>query len=519
MKIIAQIFFLFWLLLAIPIFAFTQVNANQTFLTGYYGGLDVDSLYKNNVYIKRTESGLSFSETVTSYYDMGFTQHSTYCDEDGNPLLQWQGCYLLDAKTLSPIENGELNTGPGTVANDFFDPPFCSHHTTSGDPGPGVETGYFIPWGNFILDRGDQRNMLLVYYRSIGLPQFDSTFIYLAGIDMEGAPDGGPTVTFKDSMPTKDINLKYGSIGAVRHGNGKDWYIVYSEAFSSNWYSILFDKDGIHEPVKSVISENDSTLYFEGWSVFSPDGSKYVIHHQSGFFVLGFDRCTGKFNYLHSGKIPTDSIDVIWRFSEFSPNGRFLYLNNPTKIYQYDLEDPDFLGSETLVASFDPTLDSGIPGVAGVWSAPFRGYDGMLYYWSANGVKKISRMANPDQKGPDVGFTQYYYQLPIYPPWFPPTLIDYRTPALLEPCELSSSEITPIQISFHPNPTNGMIKGEFPETKNVSQLKIVSITGKIVWSGKAVLFKEGIDLRYLSSGIYHVLLDGIYSGRFIKVGE
>ena len=495
----------------------TQNFSNQTFLSGYYGSGLSESYYDNNVYIKRGDKGLTFSEPVECYYDLAFSQSSTYCDEDGKPLLQWQGCYLLDCKTLSPIYNGEFNYGPATVESEFLPEPFCSHEKFQNDPGPGAETGYFLPWSTFILDRGDPNNLLLVYYRFENLPGFDTAYVYLAGIDMDGSPNGGPAVTFKDSLAAKEINIKFGSISAVRHANGKDWYIAFSEVHTNNWYSILFDDGGIHEPIKSEIPNLDPDSIIEGWSVFSPDGSKYVIHHFNGFVVLDFDRCTGTYEFLHKGQIPDYPEIDIFRFSEFSPNNRFLYVSNALQIFQYDLDDPNFEESVTMVADYDTSIYSGIPGVYGPFSAPFRGYDGMLYYWSANTVKKLSRMEKPNQKGPDVGWTQFYYDLPFYPPWFPPTLIDYTTPPLPEPCMLSTNQIQNIQINFHPNPTHDLIKAEFLDQYNYLSCKIIDVNGREVWKGMSNDLKDGIKVGAYSNGIYQVLFDGKYVGRFVKL--
>ena len=79
-------------LIAIPFFLLGQANRSMTFFNGYYGAPPADSIYYNNMWIERRDTGLFFSERVFSEYDFKFSQSSTYCDLNGKPILLWQGC-------------------------------------------------------------------------------------------------------------------------------------------------------------------------------------------------------------------------------------------------------------------------------------------------------------------------------------------------------------------------------------------------------------------------------------------
>lgn len=93
-----------------PIFPIRSGESFHDFLQWmHYGAPPADSIYYNNMWIERRDTGLFFSERVFSEYDFKFSQSSTYCDLNGKPILLWQGCYLLDAKTLKLIENGDLS--------------------------------------------------------------------------------------------------------------------------------------------------------------------------------------------------------------------------------------------------------------------------------------------------------------------------------------------------------------------------------------------------------------------------
>lgn len=77
---------------------------------------------------------------------------------------------------------------------------------------------------------------------------------------------------------------------------------------------------------------------WSGNSIFSPDGTKFIKYcFDYGIQLFDFDRCSGKLsNTLQlktfvNPEIKLASIAV-------SPNSRFLYLNDYTRIWQYDLE-------------------------------------------------------------------------------------------------------------------------------------------------------------------------------------
>lgn len=498
-----------------PLFTFSQNSSNQTMLVGYYGGSNIDSVYRNYMEVERVDTGLLFRRiTIDNYYDLATSQNSTYCDDNGIPQLQWQGCYILDSKTLTPIENGDFDFGIGTKSGGGQ---FCQTIKYQHDPGPGALFGYDFNFGSFFINTGDINNILLVYYRYTNELNVS---LRLARIDLKGTIDNKPLVVYKDSIIAENIKIRYGSVNAIKHGNGKNWFIAFSEQFSSNYYSILIDENGIHSPEKSIIQEQDSTKYFEGTSIFSPNGNFYSVYYDEEFFVLNFDRCEGKFKIFFHDTIPEDSGSLFIGFTEFSPNNRFLYVNNLTTIYQFDLEATDIPSSRTTIAQFDYTQYSGIPdhpSIPGVFDNPFRGKDNRLYYWAGNTSPKIHRIDRPNEKGPDVGFTQYYYTTPIGPPWYGPTLIDYDTPNLPEPCLLRSNKIDGIEINFMPNPTNGFLKAIFKDQHNYRIASIIDINGRVLWKDEARKLVDGINVEKYSGGIYHLLFDGKYVGRFVKI--
>lgn len=498
---------------------YAQENINRSFINGYYGGgMDIDSQYYNNVFVERRDTGLHFSERIASKYDILLSQTSTYCDpKSGKPLLVWQGCTLLDAANMQPIYNGDFSDTKGTK-DPIFEYCVTKIHNGLMDT---IMNAYGITPATFFLDRGDPHAILLVYYRYENIPRVDSFNIYTATIDLTGSPEGKPAVISKSFEPLSTINLNFLSMNAIRHANGKDWWIVSAEYKSNKLFAILFDQDGIHEPLESVIKEwADST--FVGISAISPDGTKYA--YQDGisnyFYILNFDRCTGKFTYFNQGSFPYLDPNNGWvRWCEFAPGGRFFYTASAFDVYQYDLLSPDFSIDWSHVASFDTAQVSDIPGIKGFFGNFFRGYDGHLYLWSLNTVRSIHRIAYPDRKGPDVGWTQDYYHLQFWPSFFVPTLVDYTMgPLAGSPCTSHTDAVGALVLKLYPNPTTKVIRAEGLESRyDHSVVSISDITGREVFAGQGTDLVHGIDVGAWHSGIYLIQVDGRPAGKFAKI--
>ncbi len=159
----------------------------------------------------------------------------------------------------------------------------------------------------------------------------------------------------------KDIPFLYGdfidNIQAVRHGNGRDWWIVFFSSGHEWIYTALLSENGIVK-INKFPSGIDKMNESIGQLCISPDGRKlsfYFLFDYSenggGFTLSDFNRCDGTisktiFKFLPSEILFGDGV-------AFSHDSKYLYVANGNQIRQYNTDTSDILKSEYLVAETD----------------------------------------------------------------------------------------------------------------------------------------------------------------------
>lgn len=99
-------------------------------------------------------------------------------------------------------------------------------------------------------------------------------------------------VTEKNIEILKDT-LAYGRLIAVKHSNGKDWWVVTPRRRNNMFYILRLTKDGIVDTLtQSIGITPDYTTEGYGQIVFSPDGSKInrQILNILSWFILSIER-------------------------------------------------------------------------------------------------------------------------------------------------------------------------------------------------------------------------------------
>ncbi len=136
---------------------------------------------------------------------------------------------------------------------------------------------------------------------------------------------------------------------AVRHGNGRDWWILIHKNESKIFYKFLFTPQGITGPFLQNIGPK-LTNYSAGQMKFSPDGSKLgLVSIEKHVSLFDFDRCTGVLsNYKNLGNFKTYGCS-------FSPSGKIFYTSTIysnsgiDSLFQYNLDSSNILASRFLL--------------------------------------------------------------------------------------------------------------------------------------------------------------------------
>lgn len=143
---------------------------------------------------------------------------------------------------------------------------------------------------------------------------------------------------------------------AIRHANGRDWWVFTHQDFSNTFIKILVSVNGVSlQPIQHIgYSINNSGFYSAGQMVFSPQGNKLCFANLTGMIELfDFDRCNGMLsNPIHLA----DTFVNVWPIpysyygASFSPDGSKLYVSRWDSLFQFDLNAGNIIQSRTLIA-------------------------------------------------------------------------------------------------------------------------------------------------------------------------
>jgi len=315
---------------------------------------------------------------------------------------------------------------------------------------------------------------------------------------------------------------------AIRHDNGKDWWLV---DFTATQDSGLILKFLLDDSGFSLIEEekytNQSSLEREcssgGQACFSPDGTKYAkFCAYSGLDVFDFNRATCEFtNYRNI--TPSQITDQGVSGVAFSPNGRFVYVSDRVSLVQVDLETNDPTSVVERIDTYDNYLDPLPTSFAWMQIGP----DCRIYMTSTNGIKSLHVINSPDEKGKDCDFVQR--GLKLRSPNSVGSLPNHPV-FRFDGEEVCDSTITylfdvPIEVTYDlevfPNPTLDEITVNIPGNINKGILTIKSISGQQLYKQEIKQTRQvDLSLDGYQNGVYVVELisnSQVFVGKVIKV--
>ncbi len=237
-------------------------------------------------------------------------------DEDGNILFYSNGCEINNAEG-NVMDNGE-NINPGLL-HDWV----CS-------------SGYTVPRGMMAIPLPENSAKWIVLHTGGNYdPVRKLTYgpFYYTEIDME-ANTGLGAVTSKNNLLSEE---ELEPFAVVRHGNGRDWWVIIPEYNTNKYHIWLLNPGGISLKEIQIIGDSIGCRRI-GSSGFSLDGSKYSRVNNCEGIVLDFDRCSGHFS--NSIYLERPAYTLGGGGGVFSTDNRWLYVTSDRCIFRADLNSP-----------------------------------------------------------------------------------------------------------------------------------------------------------------------------------
>lgn len=228
-------------------------------------------------------------------------------------------------------------------------------------------------------------------------------------------------VTLKNQRLIWYDSLQWGGLSAVKHANGRDWWIIATQNSYYGYYKYLLSPIGVR------YATNPTTQVFGGERVpgqigqtaFSNDGKYFANACSSAdfrgilynnIFFYTFDRCSGLLDNMQWIRFKWHEITDMTGCA-FSPDSKLLYVSTIDSIYQFRIVG-DSLADRQTIAGYVPAPELIIPPSCYA-SMPFgmlqQAPDGRIYgstAGSSQATKAINVINYPNLIGKACGFEQ-----------------------------------------------------------------------------------------------------------------
>jgi len=351
------------LLLLFPQLLFAQLHDNQWAL-GY------QTFDTNKRFFYRFDAPLATGpeKVLREDNNSNGSYTASFCDSAGNILLFTNGWNIFNAKGET-IENG-----------DSLHQPVLPQFETQLSY-PNGQSAFFLP------APGDNS---LIYLISVRLDQHPANLSPYNYINTDLMVHTIKVSADEAVVLEKNRILFSGTLmapTACRHANGRDWWIMVSDADNNLHHRVLLSPAGFSNVETQSIGTKPSPIPTDKsnkyttrtGNCFSTDGSQYVdINDILGLSVFDFDRCSGllsrerRYNfysdssYLYiGGPIVKYYRHAFGAGATFSPDNHFLYIGSgwdfgnfviPAGIHpmllQFDLSSDTLMPPDTIVNPF-----------------------------------------------------------------------------------------------------------------------------------------------------------------------
>ncbi len=410
---------------------------------------------------------LNSASFVSEFRKMSFKgTEANISDSNGNLLMSSNGVWIANA------------TGDTMMNGSGLSPSYLTSTWPNGLP---------LGYGNvFIPFPGDTNSYLLFHKTRWGQFSVSLAALNMSKIDL--TLDGGlGAVTIKNDTILADT-LSWG-IGACKHANGRDWWVVVMEDGNPSTYTILVTPLGIDTVIKQSLGFFANTFGNVSQIIFSPDGTKLIYctpvnQTSSGdLLIVDFDRCSGLFS--NPQVISITANQYLFGLS-FSPSGKYAYACSSTNIFQIDIDN---LTVDT-VATYDGFVSPIGATCCGTtfWNM-YLAANCKIYVTSGSSVQHIHEINYPDSAGLACDVQQHAVDLLDYlhlraVPNHPNYYLGCDTTSGCPCLTTSLEEINhhDFKFSVAPNPNNGNFNIIYLLPQNEKgKLEIYDVNGRRVY--------------------------------------
>lgn len=424
-----------------------------------------------------------------------FVCNASISDSSGSLLFYSNGCDIAD-NTGQYLPNGtDINPG--------------SYHDILCDD---IGRGYFAGYPSItILPLPEADSIICMIHMSVKYvpPPTEDAYVDRLLYSLVKIKGNKKTVLAKN-IPVMLDSLATGEMNAVKHANGKDWWIILPRRNSNQLYIFLFTKDGIVDTLTQTIGDMpplDKEGY--GQTVVAPDGTRMIRYYPyTPIMNFTFDRSTGYFTDYSTFSVNYGNDFAHQGGCAISPNGRFLYIAALLQVYQFDLWASDIGASQVTVAVWDGFLDP----VAISFLTCQLGPDCKIYILGGGDTRYYHIIHNPDEPGLACNLEQRGLVLPTPSgasiPYFP----NYRLGPIDNPgvpCTATVAVSSPPNglakgVRVYPNPVAGQLTVALDGEMGKKGIILRNMYGQIVKQAVITVLSETYTLSVedLVNGIY-----------------
>jgi len=374
-----------------------------------------------NLMIKRLPGELSFSKETCS----------TICDSEGNPLI-WTNGMLIRGRgfqmvedTISYVPDDWVNTKP-SLWNWWYNEVDL------------YAFGFPVPNGAIILPDPDDVNQYYVIYCFAEWDNRVGTFTVFKWLNAKIKHNADDTfeLIYRDvPFGIENVEFQY-PIKAVRHANGRDWWLFSFIRNTASYQLTLLDPAGLH-----FIGLLDPGIHIPngaGLATVSPQGNYLVIgfdiwdDYDQHVFLFDINRCTGTLAFKDSFSIATQ----LWPGFGFSLSENYLYTSSEYKyLWQFDMQVSDVGASRVLVGEYDGFVHGS--GFSTKFGPIMQTPDGRLYVVPTSGSNEYLHVIDrPDEPGTACKLRQHAINLTVPQGRSAPNIPNYRLgPLDGSPCD------------------------------------------------------------------------------------